>query len=67
MKKVLVKGYLYVALEGTSIEYHFHSTSVLPVCSYRLVMPCNFEVLIPDAPVITPVTMFDAVGEEVAA
>jgi hypothetical protein len=30
-------------------------------------MPCNFEVAIPEAAVITPVTMFDAAAEDVLA
>ena len=56
MKTVTVKGWLFVIDKGTAREKYFHSMTVS--CSAgswcELVMPCNFEVQVPDGD-LTPV------------
>lgn len=65
MKKVIVTGWLYVADKGTPREKYFHSmTPNFPTSTWtERVMPCNFEVMVPDTDDVTPVVVLAADAE----
>ena len=57
MKKVIVRGFLFLNTAGRDpIVQHYPSTKYEGVC-LKLITNCNFEVEIPDADALTPVTV----------
>ena len=57
MKKVIVKGFLFLNTAGRSPIVEHYPSPRFEQTVLKLIGPCNFEVEIPDADALTPVTV----------
>ena len=57
MKKVIVKGFLFLNTAGRNPIVEHYPSPRFEQTVLKLIGPCNFEVEIPDADALTPVTV----------